>query len=175
MLWNISFPWWHLIIRAVVVYFAVLLLLRVGGKRQVGQLNVAQFVALLLISNAVQNAMNGGDNSITGGIILAIVLVALAHGVSFLTYRSRKLEHLIQGRPTLLVHNGRVLHAHLARELLTIYELKTQLRRQGVHEISEVAEAVLESDGFISVLKASDIHTHPELARADDLLQAERS
>src|SRR5438270_5606910 len=97
-------PWWSLVIRAVVVYVAVLLLLRVAGKRQVGQMGMTEFVALLLISNAVQNAMNGGDNSLVGGLILAGVLIALATLFAYLTFRSSRFERAVQGRPTLLIH-----------------------------------------------------------------------
>ena len=78
-MWGPSLPWWHFIVRASVVYIVVLLLLRLGGKRQVGQMGTAQLVALLLISNAVQNAMNGNDGSITGGIILAGVIMGWSY------------------------------------------------------------------------------------------------
>jgi uncharacterized membrane protein YcaP (DUF421 family) len=152
-LWNPSVPWWNLAIRAVTVYVAVLLLLRVGGKRQVGQLNVAQFVALLLISNAVQNSMNGGDNSLTGGLLSAVVLIVLSFVCAFLTYHSRDWESFIQGSPTLLIHHGRLIHGNLRRELMSVRELRVLLRKQGIHDLSEIEEAVLESDGFISVTK----------------------
>ena len=79
----------NLIVRAGVVYIAVLILLRISGKRQMGQMGATEFVAILLISNAVQNAMNGGDNSLIGGLLLAVVLVGLSTLISFLTYRSR--------------------------------------------------------------------------------------
>jgi uncharacterized membrane protein YcaP (DUF421 family) len=155
-LWNVSFPWYHLVIRAAVVYFAVLLLLRVGGKRQVGQLNVAQFVALLLISNAVQNSMNGGDNSITGGLISAGVLIILSYVFSFLTYHSKDWENFIQGSPTLLIHHGRLIHSNLRRELMSIRELRVLLRKQGIHDLADIEEAVLESDGFVSITRKSE-------------------
>jgi uncharacterized membrane protein YcaP (DUF421 family) len=157
-LWHISFPWWHLVLRSAVIYVAVLWLLRVGGKRQVGQLNMAQFVALLLISNAVQNSMNGGDNSITGGLISAIVLIILSYLCSFLTYHSRDWERFIQGNPTLLIHHGKLLHGNLQRELMSVRELRVLLRKQGVHDLGDVEEAVLESDGFISIVRKSDPH-----------------
>jgi len=86
----------------------ILMLLRVAGKRQVGQLNMTQLVALLLISNAVQNSMNGGDNSITGGIILTATLVGLHWIVAWLTYHNKTMEGLIEGRPVLLIHNGHI-------------------------------------------------------------------
>ena len=117
-------PWWSLLIRAVVVYIAVLFLLRISGKRQVGQMGMTEFVALLLISNAVQNSMNGGDNSLVGGLILAGVIIALSTLFAYATFRSSRFEKLVQGRPTLLIHHGKVLHRHLANELLSERELR---------------------------------------------------
>jgi uncharacterized membrane protein YcaP (DUF421 family) len=161
-LWIPGIPWWQLVIRAGVVFVAVLLLLRLSGKRQVGQMGIAQFVALLLISNAVQNSMNGGDNSLIGGLILAVVLILLSYAIEVFTYRSKRLENLIQGRPTLLIHQGKVLYKHLKRELLSPHELRAILRRQGIQDLSEIEEAVLESDGFVSVVKKSEAAEHPE-------------
>src|SRR2546421_12541995 len=108
-LYITDIPWWSLVIRALVAYCFVLLLLRLAGKRQVGQMAMPEFVALLLISNGVQNSMNGGDNSLIGGLILAVVLIVMSHLVSWGTFRSRKLERLVQGRPTLLIHRGKIL------------------------------------------------------------------
>ncbi len=162
-----SLPAWNLIARAVIVYLSVLLLLRIAGKRQVAQMGVAELVALLLISNAVQNSMNGGDNSLTGGLILAGALIALSTALEYLTYRSPALERFIQGRPTLLVHHGKILREHLRRELLTIRELRTILRRQGIHDFGEVEEAVLESDGYVSVTRKSEVQQTAELQRND--------
>src|SRR3954468_23120593 len=96
-------PWWSLVLRAGIVYSFVLLLLRIAGKRQVGQMGMAEFVALLLISNAVQNSMNGGDNSLSGGLILAVMLLVMAHVVAWLTYRSRTAARVLQGHPTRLI------------------------------------------------------------------------
>src|ERR1700722_10492806 len=87
----------NLIIRAVVVYLAVLLLLRISGKRQMGQMGATEFVAILLISNAVQNSMNGGDNSLAGGLLLATVLIVLSATISFLTFRSPFFTALFEG------------------------------------------------------------------------------
>ena len=152
-LYRTDVPTWSLLARAVTVYIAVLLLLRVSGKRQVAQMGMAEFVALLLISNAVQNAMNGGDNSLIGGIVLAAALILLSYGFQYATYRSRKFEQLVQGRPTLLIHRGKILADHLKRELLTVRELRAILRKQGIHDLHEIDEAILESDGYVSVTK----------------------
>jgi uncharacterized membrane protein YcaP (DUF421 family) len=146
----------NLIIRAVVVYLAVLILLRVSGKRQLGQMGATEFVAILLISNAVQNSMNGGDNSLAGGLLLAAVLVALSALISYLTYRSRFFSTVFEGTPTLLIHKGKLVHKHLASERMSESELKTLLRKQGIHKIHEIETAILESDGTLSVTKIPD-------------------
>jgi uncharacterized membrane protein YcaP (DUF421 family) len=156
LLWVTSFPWWHFVIRGVVVYLAIVIFLRLGGKRQIGQMGTAEFVAILLISNAVQNSMNGGDNSITGGLILAGVLVLLSTLADWLSFRSKRWEQLIQGRPTLLIHQGQVLQKNLNQELLNLHELKTILRRQGFHSLDEIQEAVLESNGSVSVIHKTE-------------------
>lgn len=157
-MWHVAFPIWQFVFRAAIVYFAVLFLLRLGGKRQIGQMGAGEFVAILLISNAVQNSMNGGDNSITGGIILAAVIIMSSVFVEWLTYRSRRWETIIQGRPTLLIHRGEILQHNLEKERLNVRELKAILRRQGIHDINEVAEAILESDGYVSVTKQSELN-----------------
>jgi uncharacterized membrane protein YcaP (DUF421 family) len=155
-LWNPSFPIWLFLIRGSVVYLSVLLLLRLGGKRQIGQMGTGEFVAILLISNAVQNAMNGGDNSITGGLVLAADIILLSAGIAYLTYRSKHWEALFEGRPRLLVHQGVILQKNLENEWMNVHELGTALRRQGIHDIGDIQEAVLESNGSISVIKKSE-------------------
>lgn len=149
-------PFWVYIIRAAVVYIAVIILLRLGGKRQIGQMGTGEFVAILLISNAVQNSMNGGDNSITAGLILAAVIILLSVIVAFLTYKSPKLEGIIQGQPTTLIEDGHIITKNLEKELLNPHELREILRRQGIHDISDIKSAILESDGNISITKQFD-------------------
>src|ERR1700710_1086803 len=119
-MWEISLPhWWEFIVRAVVVYLFLLVLLRLTGKRQVGQLAPFDLVLLLVLSNAVQNSMNGGDNSLTGGLISAATLIAFNYLVGIATFRSKKVEALIEGRPEVLVHNGKLFEEVLARAQLT--------------------------------------------------------
>src|SRR5262252_6507051 len=101
---NMSVHWWELILRSAIVYSALLVILRVTGKRQVGQLAPFDLVLLLVLSNAVQNSMNGGDNSLVGGLISATTLIALNYFVGILTFRSKKMEALIEGRPEVLIH-----------------------------------------------------------------------
>lgn len=156
-LYKLSVSWPDLALRAVVVYLVVLVLLRISGKRQAGQMGVTEFVALLLISNAVQNAMNGGDNSLVGGLFLAFVLILLSWMISFLTFRSARIRAIFEGTPTLLIHRGELLRKNLAKERITVAELKTLLRKQGVHQFHEVVTAILESDGTLTLTKVDDV------------------
>src|ERR1051325_10847248 len=107
-MWHSALPWWEFILRGLIIYVFLLVLLRLTGKRQVGQLAPFDLVLLLVLSNAVQNAMNGGDNSVTGGIISATTLIILNGVVGRLTFKSKKLERIIEGRPDILIHNGKV-------------------------------------------------------------------
>src|SRR5258705_12036266 len=107
-MWRIAVPWWELVLRAGIVYAFLLVLLRITGKRQVGQLAPFDLVLLLVLSNAVQNSMNAGDNSLIGGLIAASTLVAFNMLVGAATYRSKTLEALIEGRPQVLIHNGKL-------------------------------------------------------------------
>lgn len=147
----------NLVLRATVVYLAILLLLRLSGKKQVGQLGAVELVTILLISNAVQNSMNGGDNSLVGGLILSSTLVALSSGLSWLTFKSRTCEAIFEGTPTLLVHEGKRIESSLKKELLTHAELSALMRKQGVHDVKEVKSAVLEADGTLSIVRFQDL------------------
>src|SRR6478735_7920372 len=106
--WIPTIHWWELILRSSLVYLFLVIVLRITGKRQVGQLAPFDLVLLLVLSNAVQNSMNGGDNSLVGGLISAATLVALNYGVGYATFKSKKLEALIEGRPQVIIHNGKV-------------------------------------------------------------------
>jgi uncharacterized membrane protein YcaP (DUF421 family) len=150
-MFNLAIPWTEFIVRGVVVYVFLLVLLRLTGRRQVGQLAPFDLVLLLVLSNAVQNSMNGGDNSLVGGLISAATLVALNYAVGTLTYRSKRLEALIEGRPQLLIHNGQLFEDVLKSAKLTHHELSAALRRGGCAAVDDVHSAVLENNGSISV------------------------
>src|SRR5436853_1450167 len=130
-MWAMAIPWWEFIIRGGIVYVFLILLLRITGKRQVGQLAPFDLLLLLVLSNAVQNSMNGGDNSVTGGMISAATLIVLNGLVGRLTFKSKKLERIIEGRPDILIHNGKVFTDVLERQLLTHHELNAALRAAG--------------------------------------------
>ena len=159
-LWKFDVPMWNLGIRAVIVYLVVLVLLRIGGKRQLGQMGATEFVAVLLISNAVQNSMNGGDNSLIGGLWLAAILILLSVLISYATYRSSFFSAIFEGTPRLLIHNGQVLKKNLMKERLSEREFHVLLRHQGFHKVEDVECAILESDGTLSV-RGYDAHRAP--------------
>jgi uncharacterized membrane protein YcaP (DUF421 family) len=153
---HLDVPAWNLVLRGVVVYFSIVLLLRVSGKKQVGQMGASELATLMLISNAVQNSMNGGDNSLGGGIILAATLIALGMGSAYLTYRNRFLQRVLEGTPRLVIHNGLVIERALSKELMTRKDLAILLRKQGVHRADEVKTAIYETDGSLSIIRIGD-------------------
>jgi uncharacterized membrane protein YcaP (DUF421 family) len=129
----------------------MVVILRITGKRQIGQLAPFDLILLLVLSNTVQNAMNGGDNSITGGVISATTLIIANGIVSQLTFRSKTLEGIIEGRPEVLIHNGQLFTDILKRARLTHHELNAALRAAGCSCVSEVHSAILENTGQITV------------------------
>ena len=153
-MFNMAVPWWELIVRGVVVYTFLLALLRITGKRQVGQLAPFDLVLLLVLANAVQNSMNAGDNSLIGGLLIATTLIGLNYFASFVTHRNKTLEAIIEGRPQILIHNGKLFEDVMARAQLTHHELNAALRRAGATSVAEVHSAILENNGAISVVTA---------------------
>lgn len=150
-MFTLSVPWWEFIVRGVAIYLFLLILLRVTGKRQISQMSPFDLVLLLILSNAVQNSMNAGDNSLVGGIISATTLVGLNYGIGILTYRSKRLERLVEGRAQLVVHDGKIFEDVMREASITREELETMLREAGFFALKDVRLAVLENNGKISV------------------------
>lgn len=150
-MWQLSISWWELLLRVILIYGFLLVLLRLSGKRQVGQLAPFDLVLLLVLSNSVQNAMNGGDNSVLAGLISAAGLVGLNYLVGLATYKSKRIEALVEGRPEILIHDGRLYSDVMEREKLTHHELNAALRAAGCACVEEVHFAVLENNGAITV------------------------
>src|SRR3954462_14207715 len=151
-MWNMAIPWWEFILRGIMVYVFMIVILRLSGKRQVGQLAPFDLVLLLVLSNAVQNAMNGGDNSVIGGLVSAGTLFALNSAVGFITARSKRAEALIEGHPVVLIHNVKLYDTMLKRANITRHELNSALRQAGCGCLDDVQYAVLENSGTISVV-----------------------
>jgi uncharacterized membrane protein YcaP (DUF421 family) len=150
-MWKLSLPWWEFIVRGLIVYMFLLVVLRITGKRQTGQLAPFDLVLLLVLSNAVQNSMNGGDNTVLGGLISALTLIGAHYAVAWMTFKSKKLEVMIEGAPQLLIHNGVLNEAVMRKELLTHHELYAALRAAGCTDIGHVHSATIENNGQISV------------------------
>jgi uncharacterized membrane protein YcaP (DUF421 family) len=157
---KLDVPAWNIVLRTAAIYLVALIGLRLAGKREIGQMTVFDLVVLLLIANAVQNAMVGPDTSLTGGVLAAVVLLALNAIVARLRLRWPRLRRMIEGSPTLLVLHGEVLADHLRREGLDQETLEAALREHGVAEVRDVEMAVLEIDGSISVVPAGGTTTH---------------
>ena len=150
-MWTLGIPWWEFIARGVIVYFFLIFILRVSGKRQIGQLAPFDLVLLLVISNAVQNSMNGGDNSLLGGLLSAVTLIACNYLVGFATAKSKTLEAAVEGRPQVLIHDGKLFKDVMDSEKLTHHELNAALRAGGCSGVEEVHYAILENNGQITV------------------------
>jgi uncharacterized membrane protein YcaP (DUF421 family) len=141
------------------VYLALLLGLRLTGKRQVGQLTPFDFLLLLLLANAVQNAMTGPDTSLAGGLVAAGTLILLNMIVAWTARRSSRAEQAIEGSPTILIRHGQILNQNLAREGISREDLLRSLREHGVETVEEVRSGILEVDGTVSVIKEDEVPT----------------
>ena len=144
-------------LRTGVIYCLVLIGIRISGKREVGQMTPFDLTLLLLLSNSMQNAMTGPDNSLAGGAIAAATLLILNYLVAEVSGGNRRFRKYIQGQPSLLVHDGELIQSHLSKEHVSMDELERALREHGIGSYKQAALAVLEVDGSISVLKYDDI------------------
>ncbi|PYO38159.1 MAG: DUF421 domain-containing protein [Gemmatimonadetes bacterium] len=152
---------WHTLLdvalRTTIVYFALLVGLRLTGTRQLGQMSTFDLVLLLIIANAVQNAMVGPDTSLVGGLVAAGILIGWHRVVDWWRLRSRGFAKLLAGEGIMLIHRGQVLDAHCARAGITRDELLQALREHGVGSVHDVRLAVLEPDGSISVIRNDEM------------------
>jgi uncharacterized membrane protein YcaP (DUF421 family) len=161
---------WHTLLgialRSGVVYLVVIVGIRLSGKREVGQMTPFDLTLLLLLSNSVQNAMTGPDTSLAGGIVAATTLLLLNFLIGRFSGTNRAFRKFVQGKPTLLVHNGEIIAEHMRRERVSMDELKRAMREHNIDDIGDVALAVLEVDGTISCLRYDDVKqgaTHPHV------------
>ncbi|HRZ96111.1 MAG TPA: DUF421 domain-containing protein [Paludibacter sp.] len=142
----------HIIFSTLVVYLFIVIAIRLFGKKELAQLSVVDMVFILLISNAVQNAMVGPDATLSGGIVAASTLFVVNYIFKYLQYRFPKFNKVVEGEAIMLIYNGKVLDSHLKKAKLTVDELLEAVREHGVTSIEEVNLAILEVDGNISVL-----------------------
>lgn len=144
----------EVVLRSVAVYLFILLAIRLFGKKELAQLSVIDLVFILLISNAVQNAMVGSDTSLLGGLVAALALFVTNFIFKKLLFKSQKMSELIQGKSVLLVYEGNLLSENLKSAEITIEEIEAAAREHGVEQISQVKLAILEVDGNISIVSS---------------------
>jgi uncharacterized membrane protein YcaP (DUF421 family) len=174
-MFALTVPVLEKIVRPILVYAFLVVLLRVFGKRELAQLNPFDLVVLLSLSNTVQNAIIGNDNSLTGGLIGAFSLVCTNYLVVRFLFKHRRIDQILEGSPTVLIENGKIRRKELAKELLTESELLTVCHRQGFADVDEVQTAVLEPGGtfFMKGKSPSDEDTFRKevLSRLEKLNQ----
>src|SRR6058998_1913283 len=164
------------IIRPILVYFFLIVGLRLAGKRELAQLNPFDLVVLLTLSNTVQNAIIGDDNSVTGGLLGAATLLGVNALVVRFLYRHEELDRLVEGEPDVLIENGKIRFDRLKTELITLPELESAAHKQGFASLDEVDRAVLEPGGtvsFISKKPGPEALRHAELTRRLDQIVSE--
>ena len=175
-LFTIPIPILEKIVRPILVYVVMLVLLRIFGKRELAQLNPFDLVVLLLLANTVQNAAIGEDNSVSGGVIGAAALLLFNYIVVRFVFRHRRLDQIIEGKPSTLVRDGHIQTHALARELITVAELEVMARRQGFDGICDVQDCVLEPGGAVVMKRkqpSDEDQKHAELLARIDALAAQ--
>jgi uncharacterized membrane protein YcaP (DUF421 family) len=167
-LFGLQIGFWDKVIRTVVVYVGILVIIRVAGKRLMAQMNSLDLVVVLLLSNVVQNAIIGQDNSLIGGLIGAAVLVLVNSGLDRLAQRNHMVDWLLNGTPTAVVHDGAADQQALTRLGITQEELDNAVRQQGADAVSQVAYAAMEPGGTLTVR----LEPGARSATVDDLRRA---
>ena len=152
-LFGLSMPWWEFVLRAVVVYLVLLVLVRLSGKRTVGQYTPFDMILVVLVGNAVQNSMIGEDHSLLGGLVLVTTLIGLNWLVGVASARNRTMERLVAGEAVLLARDGEAYARVLRRHHISDSEFQEALHEAGCKAVDEVRQAVLEPDGRISIVK----------------------
>lgn len=172
----ITLPILEKILRPVIVYVFLVVMLRLSGKRELVQLNPFDLVVLLTLSNTVQNAIIGDDNSVSGGLLGATSLLAINYLVVRFLYKHKKLDQLVEGRADVLMEGGRVRTQHLKSELITMAQLEAAARKQGFSSLADVDQCILEPGGtlaFIGKKPDLDDQRHRELLERIDHLKAD--
>lgn len=151
-MFEMSMPWWEFVLRAVVVYVVLLAMIRLSGKRTMGQFTAFDMLLIVLLGNAVQNALLGSDTSMAGGLLLAATLIVLNWTVGLLTSRSKRAERLLEGAPVVLARNGHIYRDVLRRELVSRDDFAKAMREAGLSDVDRIHLALLETNGRITIL-----------------------
>ncbi len=158
-MWVVDYTLLWIALRTAIIYIAVVIGIRLSGKREVGQMTPFDLVLLILIANAVQNAMTGPDTSVTGGLVAAGTLLILNRLVTRIVSHNKGVRDWVEGTSTVLVQSGKTVSKSLEKEHITPDELQQAFREHGVESLSDVSLAVLEIDGSISVLRKDEMPT----------------
>jgi uncharacterized membrane protein YcaP (DUF421 family) len=172
----ITLPILEKILRPVIVYFFLVVMLRLSGKRELVQLNPFDLVVLLTLSNTVQNAIIGDDNSVSGGLLGATSLLAVNYLTVRFLYKHKNLDQFVEGKADILIEGGKLRPEHLKKELITTAQLEAAARKQGFGSLSEVDQCILEPGGtlsFIGKKPDADVLRHKELLDRIDRLKDE--
>ncbi len=175
-MFALGLPVLEKVIRTLAVYVFLIVGLRVAGKRELAQLNPLDLIVLLLLSNTVQNAIIGDDNSVTGGVLGAATLLVINYIVVRVVHRSRKLQRIVEGRRDVLIKNGQLRMEHLERELISRADLRSAALKQGITSLDDVETCVLEPTGALSFVEKSpthDMQQHTEIMAALEELKKE--
>jgi uncharacterized membrane protein YcaP (DUF421 family) len=175
-MFYVALPIAEKILRPIFVYVFLIVSLRLSGKRELVQLNPFDLVVLLTLSNTVQNAIIGDDNSVTGGVIGATSLLLVNYLVVRFLYGHRSLDQMVEGHADILIEGGKVKTQRLKKELITIAQLEAAARKQGFDSLSEVDQCVLEPGGTISFIgkkPGTDESRHQEMMKRMDQLMTE--
>ncbi|MFY2763104.1 DUF421 domain-containing protein [Arenimonas sp. MALMAid1274] len=155
-LFELAMPWWEFILRAVAVYLALLVMVRLSGRRSVGQFTPFDMILLILLGTAVQNSLIGEDVSLLGGLLLAATLILLNHAVGWITARSRWMHRMVEGKVVQIIEDGQLDKARLLGEGVSELDLDEALRRAGMEDLSEVRRGWIETDGHITLIRRRD-------------------
>jgi len=169
-MFDVPLPLLEKIVRPIIVYVFLVILLRIFGKRELAQLNPFDLVVLLSLSNTVQNAIIGDDNSVTGGIIGAVSLLVMNYLVVRFLFKHRRLDQIIEGDPAVLLKDGKVNNKELAKELITKAELLVIARRQGFDTLDDVEEIILEPGGAFVMKAKKPTHDQHVDSKLDAIL-----
>lgn len=154
-LFGMENPWWEFILRAGAVYLVVLLMVRITGKRTVGQFTPFDLIVVVLLGESVGESMVGGDHSLVGGLILAATLLGLNWLVGFISAHSPKFDEIIEGRPVLVARDGELFHDVLLKQSLNVRDFEDAMRQANCNDLSKVELAMLETSGHITVVTRS--------------------
>lgn len=171
-LFELSMPWWEFVLRAAVVYVVLLTLVRLSGKRTMGQFTPFDMLLVVLLGTAVQNSLIGEDTSLGGGLLLAAVLIFFNWIVAFVTSRSQRAERLVEGVPVVLARDGQLFRSVLKREMVSCDDFDEALRCNGEMTLADVRIALLETNGTISVVKRDSDNGNATLNVPGDADQA---